>query len=89
MDIPEFICPICSELAKFAVEAQCCGQTYCQDCARETHFKRLECPACSYFPLEYRDSKLARKVISNIKLDCPNGGCHLKIPNRELADHLM
>ena len=85
----EFSCPICSELCGFAVESLCCGHAFCEECARTTEYKKINCPSCNYFPFEYKESKLARRIISGIRVPCPNANCKTLIPNKDLPQHLL
>lgn len=89
MQSTEFSCPVCSDLCKLAVESECCGYSFCEDCARTVKYKRMNCPSCNNFPFEYKESKLARRIISEIKVKCPNMGCGLLISNRNMPEHLL
>jgi hypothetical protein len=81
-----FTCPLCLELAKNAVESSCCTKIYCQECIDSSFKKYQHCPCCRSPDLTYEPSKIARKVISEIKVPCNH--CELKVETGEMQNHL-
>jgi hypothetical protein len=65
-----FTCPICLEFAKNAVEAECCTKIFCEKCIVDNLKKFGTCPCCRATKITWHPSKIARKVISEIKVPC-------------------
>ena len=82
-----FTCPLCLELAKDAVESSCCTKIYCLRCIQNAAQKFKECPCCRSPNMTYSSSRIARKVISEIKVPCDH--CQLDVESGDMDAHLV
>ena len=77
----EYICLICTLVAKEAQQASCCGKIFCKECLEKSMRANDNCPHCRedlngrYF----RDMRAIRSI-NHLKVYCENkkGGCKWK-----------
>ena len=86
--LDDLSCPVCMELSRDAVESDCCGHAFCDACADLIKNKQNECPLCKESPFACHEGKLIRRMISGIKVACPNEKCEQKVANADLPQHL-
>eukprot|EP01084_Bolivina_argentea_P099993 179647_1 len=83
-------CPICCDIATNAVESVCCNKIFCSQCItemKESNGVNVECPLCRNKDMKTKESVLARRMIMELTIDCPNK-CDSKIIKTKLKDHL-
>ena len=78
-------CGNCLDVAKEAVETDCCGQLFCQDCL--TPLEGQPCPRCQTDPIAFRPNMFARAAIDKARIPCPNG-CPELVTSGSLPCHL-
>ena len=81
----EFRCPICLEVAKDAVETECCNHAYCEEHAKTIADGGSSCPTCRKTQFRYRPAMMARRVIGNLPAECPF--CESTVQLGNLEDH--
>ena len=75
-------CPLCLDYAAEAVEMKCYHQVYCLKCIEVCQ----SCPSCRVLDICHTPSLLARRMISNIPIDCPDH-CGEQTTRGELEKH--
>lgn len=61
-------CIICDNIAKDAVESNCCRSTYCSKCA--TNIQDNICANCEMQPFTFKESFIARLIINKMPYEC-------------------
>lgn len=89
MDKDDFLtCLVCLEIANDAVESECCNCIYCKKCAEGIRASRnSSCAKCRAGSFKWRDSVLARRMISSMPCECPN--CKQGTTLGDLNTHLL
>ena len=86
----EYICLICTLVAREAQQASCCGKIFCKECLEKSMRANDNCPHCRedlngrYF----RDMRAIRSI-NHLKVYCENkkGGCKWKGELRHVESH--
>ena len=79
----ELSCSICLEIAKSAVETNCCHHIFCEICLKRYYVNCETCPQCrSQF--SFTVSHLTRRMISNMPVTCIFEHCDLSLPRSEV-----
>jgi hypothetical protein len=74
-------CSVCIGYATNAVECSNCSNIFCESCVQN-----IKCPLCRE-TVQYKPSFFARKLISNLPANCPNG-CTTKLTIGTVDKHL-
>ena len=64
-------CPICLKIAEDAMEAECCGQIFCNKCINKVESNL--CPICRRVNLKVHSSLTMRKLIKTLPVKCIHG----------------
>lgn len=69
-------CPICLKLVWDIVDCKQCGNVFCRCCILEL-IKKINdsCPIFKQSPFKTTGSKTIKKILSNIRIKCPNSSC--------------
>lgn len=92
-DIPsEYICLICTLVARDAQQSGCCGRIFCKDCLEllEKIGHRFTCPNCrKELTKNYFTDKNSIRMINNLKVYCPNKlkGCTWTGELQQVGNH--
>jgi len=78
-------CPVCIEIATEPAESSCCGVIFCNQCCVDLTTKG--CPNCRNEPFVWKDSLVARRMISSLPKTCPS--CEEKTTFGDFKDHVM
>ena len=78
------ICPICLKLSVDAVESECCGSIFCNNCILK--IEKNECPICRNHNFKYHNALGIRKLIKNLPVTC-TFNCGHKDSNENMKKH--
>lgn len=76
-------CPICMEVAKNAVESDCCNSIFCENCLNSLN--KQTCPLCRKESIKWKANIVIRRMISSLKTECPD--CKEQSTIGNLPDH--
>ena len=79
----EFECGICLQVCVEAVETSCCSNLFCEKCVSGMR----ECPICRMKDFKVDPSKLARRVISRLPVQCQH--CEEEVERGSLGRHKL
>ena len=79
----QFECGICLQTCVDAVETCCCSNLFCQRCVLALH----ECPFCGTDEFKTEPSKVARRVISSLPVECQH--CEVEVERGLMERHLL
>ena len=79
----DLTCSICWDIADNAVETKCCSHIFCERCLVSI----VSCPLCCSKPFSYSLSTLARRLIGNLMIKCPNEGCGMNVARSDISQH--
>ena len=85
IDLDNFRCPICLELSREAVEVECCGKVFCDQCLKGVNGRA--CPHCRHQNFVSHPSLSVRRALASPITDCPNA-CGFSANVRELDAHV-
>lgn len=80
--LDQLSCPICLDIIKDAVEAQCCHNLGCQEC-----MKHKICPLCRADNMSVTPSHPIRRMIAGMAIQCPE--CNYNTTRGDLANHFL
>lgn len=76
-------CPMCLEIAKDAVESECCNSIFCESCVKV--IPNRVCPLCRKGHLRYKSNIVIRRIVNSLKTECSE--CNEMTTYGNLADH--
>ena len=66
------ICMMCNEIIQNATSCFGCGHTFCEHCIKSHLESKNSCPTCHQHVISTAPNYLARAMINEMKVVCPN-----------------